>query len=220
MQRASPRQASSSQTLPLFPAIVRVQQYGDGDLNERLYRRIKEFQADPEVQNSCLLRPIATVGGYQPELVLHEHLSGDPMWEEFLAAVVHPALQGYLGEHFRVAGWPVRGTAYSFNASWAVLYPKGAYQAPHLHRDVFCVLAYYPRVPERPKPEGAITFINPHPIAMSMGKNSWEYHRTFHPQNGTAIVFPGWLQHYSHPHYGDEERLLFTFDVRLVDPAG
>lgn len=220
MQRIGTQRASSSQTLSLFPAIVRVQQYGDSDMNLRLYERIKGFEADPGIQNSCVLRPIATIGGYQPEIVLHEHLSGDPLWEEFLATVVHPAIQGYLGEHYRIAGWPVRGTAYSFMASWAVLYPRGAYQAPHYHRDVFCVLAYYPRVPARPKPEGALTFINPHPVSISTGTNTWEYHHTIHPCNGTAVVFPGWLQHYSHPHHSDEERLLFTIDIRLIDADG
>jgi len=206
----------AAQTFSLFPTIIRRQEFGDGPHNEALFKLIKQWQADPAIDNALLKRPVATVGGYQPDVILHERLAGTPLWTSLTRQIVHPAISGYLAEHHRLAGWPGPPAAYTFNASWAVLYPSGAYQAAHTHGNIFCVLAYYVRVPARQKPEGVITFVNPHPESGYSATRAWDYHASFMPKAGTAIVFPGWLQHYSHPHFSADERLLLTFDVSLV----
>ncbi|MFU8831133.1 MAG: putative 2OG-Fe(II) oxygenase, partial [Wenzhouxiangella sp.] len=187
-----------ARTFTLFPAVVRRTEFGALDLNDTLYRWVREFQADKSIRNACEMRDIATVSGYQPDLVLHSHLEERAEWARFLATVVHPCIQSYLAEHNRISGWPVAGTGYQFKASWTVLYPPGSFQAPHFHPDTFCVLAYYPKVPPRPAPEGALRLINPHLIATATPVASWDYHAEFMPRSGTAIVFPGWMQHYSY----------------------
>lgn len=209
-----------SRTFTLFPAVVRRYEFGDSALNATLYDWVKQYQADESIRNACAVRDIATVGGYQPDIVLHEELAEVAEWKRFLEAVVHPAIQGYLAEHCRISGWPIAGTGYAFKASWAVLYPAGAFQAPHFHPDTFCTLAYYPRVPKRPAPEGALRFVNPHLESTLTPTAAWDYHQQFIPRPGTAVVFPGWLQHYSYPHQGEDERLLLTFDIRLLPPRG
>ncbi len=207
-----------AQTHTLFPAIVREYQFGDLPVNQEFYNRIKTFQRDIAIKNAGEKPNVATILGYQPDIVLHEHWDNDPTWEQFLNTCVHPGIQSYLTEHARLAGWPTTDYGYNFAASWAVLYPAGAYQIPHNHPNTFCVMAYYANVPIRPKPEGAISFINPHVESTFPREFAWEYHRNFYPRNGTAVVFPGWLQHYSHPHKSSEERLLLTFDVQLLPP--
>lgn len=215
---SDPRSAAG-RTYALFPAIVRRRDFGDHADNHWLYDRVKAWQADATVENACAVRDIATVGGYQPDVVLHEALAEDPTWRAFTARVVHPCIQAYLAEHCRIAGWPGPGTDYGFKASWMVLYPAGAFQAPHFHPDTFCTLAYYPRVPDRPAPEGALRFVNPHVEATLTPEQAWRYHQQFVPAAGTAIVFPGWLQHYSYPHQAGGERLLLTFDIKLLPQA-
>lgn len=201
----------------LFPSLVLQYEFGDSASNDWLYGAVKRLQADAGIKNAGDVRSLATVGGYQPDVDLREALAGEAQWEQFNKQIVHPAVQGYLADHCRLAGWPAAGAAYTFNANWAVLYPSGAYQAPHLHPNVFCVLAYYARVPERPEPEGAISFINPHLESTFPRPGEWNYHQRYQPRNGTALLFPGWLQHYSQPHFGaDDERLLLTFDVTLL----
>ena len=112
------------------------------------------------------------------------------------------------------------GGTWDIKASWAVLYPPAAYQAPHLHRDISCVVTYYARVPVRPRPEGAIGFINPHPESTFPVKENWPYDRHYFPMNGTCLVFPGWLQHFAHPHFSsDEERLMFSLDIVFHPPG-
>jgi uncharacterized protein (TIGR02466 family) len=205
-------------THALFPAVISVSHHGDSDWNRELHERIHALRDDATVANAVTRRDIATKHGYQPDLDLVRHWVDDPAWQAFLDRCVHPDIQAHLAEHARIAGWPPAGTGYRFAASWAVLYPAGAYQAPHLHRDRFCVLAYYPRVPLRPEPEGAISFINPHPESQYPTTHGWAYEHRIQPRNGTSIVFPGWLQHFSHPHQGSDERLLLTFDVDLLPP--
>lgn len=206
-------------THSLFPAVVREHRFGNLPINTLFKDRIKAFQDNHRIKNATQHGNVATVNGYQPNITLHQHWEKDTQWQQFLATYIHPSIQAYLAEHGRLAGWPTPKFGYTFAASWAVLYPAGAYQIPHIHRNIFCVLAYYVNVPIRPKPEGAISFINPHLESTFPHDSAWKYHQNFYPKSGTAIVFPGWLQHYSHPHNGDEERLLLTFDVRLLPPG-
>ena len=205
-------------TYTLFPAVVRRCDFHVPEVNEALYHWVKQQQADPAVPNACDVRDVATVRGYQPDIVLHESLGEMGWWQRLMSTVVHPTIQSWLAEHCRLSGWPRPGTGYGFKASWTVLYPADSFQAPHFHPGTFCTLAYYARMPERPAPEGALRFINPHLESHFTPTCAWSYHEEFVPAAGTAIVFPGWLQHYSYPHRGDGERQLLTFDVELLPP--
>lgn len=204
----------------LFPAIVQHREYGDGSLNDSLYQLVKAMQANASIANKVHVDSITTVGGYQPDVVLHDYCAGDPVWQTFLANIVEPSVAAYMTGHQKMVGWPVAGSTWQIKASWAVLYPPAAYQAPHLHREISCVLTYYARVPVRPRPEGAIGFINPHLESTFPVKQNWPYDRHYFPMNGTCLVFPGWLQHFAHPHFSsDEERLMFSLDVVFHSPG-
>ena len=204
----------------LFPVIVQHREYGGSALNDELYGLIKTLQSDPAIANQVTVDSITTVGGYQPKVALHEHCEADPAWIRFLEDIAEPAVAAYMAGHQRLTGWPVSGTRWRITASWAVLYPAAAYQAPHLHRDVSCVMTYYARVPVRPRPEGAISFINPHVESTFPARKNFPYDRHYYPMDGTSLVFPGWLQHFAHPHFAaDEERLVFSLDVVFDPPA-
>ncbi|MEJ8567247.1 putative 2OG-Fe(II) oxygenase [Elongatibacter sediminis] len=214
------RQPHSEVTETLFPVVVHHREYGSSDLNQGLFDLVKNLQADRSVANRVSVDSITTVGGYQPDVVLHEHCRDDAVWTRFLTEIAEPSVGAYMAAHQQVSGWPVTGTRWRITASWAVLYPASAYQAPHLHRDISCVLTYYARVPVRPRPEGAITFINPHVESTFPAKKNWPYDKHYFPMDGTCLVFPGWLQHFAHPHFAaDEERLMFSLDI-VFEPPG
>jgi len=203
----------------LFPVIVQQREYGESVLNEELFRLVKGMQADYTIENQVTTDNITTVGGYQPRLMLHEHCAESPLWNKFMQEIAEPSISAYMAGHQELSGWPVQGTRYRVSASWAVLYPARAYQAPHLHRDISCVMVYYARVPVRPRPEGAITFINPHVESTFPAKKNWPYEKNYFPMDGTCVVFPGWLQHFAHPHFAeDEERLMFSLDIVFEPP--
>jgi hypothetical protein len=204
----------------LFPVVVQQREYGESSLNTELYQLVKNMQADHTIANRISVDSITTIGGYQPDLVLHEHCESDVGWNQFLAEIAEPSIAAYMAGHQQLAGWPLSGTQWHISSSWAVLYPAKAYQAPHLHRDISCVLTYYARVPVRPRPEGAIGFINPHVESTFPAKKNWAYDKHYFPMDGTCLVFPGWLQHFAHPHFApDEERLMFSLDVVFDPPA-
>ena len=215
------RKPSRDTVESLFPVIVQHREYGGGPLNAALFDMVKAFEADPAVANRVSVDSITTVGGYQPDLVLHEHCRDMPAWQTFLSGIVEPSVGAYMARHHEAVGWPVPRTTWRVTASWAVLYPAGAYQAPHLHREVSCVLTYYARVPVRPRPEGAITFINPHVESTFPARRNFAYDRHYFPMDGTCLVFPGWLQHFAHPHFAThEERLMFSVDIVFDPPPG
>jgi hypothetical protein len=204
----------------LFPVVVQQREYGESSLNTELYQLVKNMQADHTIANRISVDSITTIGGYQPDLVLHEHCESDVGWNQFLTEIAEPSIAAYMAGHQQLAGWPLNGTQWHISSSWAVLYPAKAYQAPHLHRDISCVLTYYARVPVRPRPEGAIGFINPHVESTFPAKKNWAYDKHYFPMDGTCLVFPGWLQHFAHPHFApDEERLMFSLDVVFDPPA-
>lgn len=204
----------------LFPAILQQREYGDSSINDQLFALVKKLQADPAIHNKVSVDSVTTVGGYQPDVVLHEHFELDGVWNTFLESIVEPSVASYMAGHQKMVGWPLTGSTWNIKASWAVLYPAAAYQAPHLHRDISCVVTYYARVPVRPRPEGGIGFINPHLESTFPVKKNWPYDRHYFPMNGTCLIFPGWLQHFAHPHFSnDEQRLMFSLDI-VFDPPG
>ena len=202
----------------LFPVIVQQREYGSSALNDQLFDLVKKLQSDRTIDNKVSVDSITTVGGYQPNVVLHEHCRNEPAWQQLLGEIIEPSVAAYMAGHQSRAGWPVNGTQWHIASSWAVLYPAAAYQAPHLHRDISCALTFYARGPVRPRPEGAIGFINPHIESTFPAKKNWAYDRHYFPMDGTCLVFPGWLQHFAHPHFSpDEERLMFSLDI-VFDP--
>ena len=203
----------------LFPVIVQHREYGELPLNEKLLNMVHGLRDDPAIRNRVTTASITTVRGYQPDVALHHHCKDDATWQEFMREIVAPSVDAYMQSHQKIAGWPKSRSRWHVSASWAVLYPAGAYQGPHLHRDISCVVTYYARVPVRPRPEGALTFITPHVESTFPALKNWAYDRHVFPQAGTCVVFPGWLQHFAHPHFAeDEERLMFSLDIRFETP--
>lgn len=195
-------------------------EFGPSSLNDSLAGMVRTLRDDPSVGNRVTADRITTVGGFQPDVTLHKACAEDPAWRSFMSEIVGPSVGAYLHQHCEVAGWPKPGSAWSISASWAVVYPAGAYQAPHLHRDISFVLTYYAQVPARPRPEGAITFINPHVESTFPARRNWGYDRHYFPRAGTCLVFPAWLQHFAHPHFAaDEERLMFSLDIVFDAPT-
>jgi hypothetical protein len=39
------------------------------------------------------------------------------------------------------------------------------------------------------------------------------------PENGMMLIFPGWLNHYVHPYWGERERISVAFNLMIrIDP--
>lgn len=100
--------------------------------------------------------------------------------------------------------------------SWAYLLEPGDFMRPHLHPDGFISGVYYIKVPGGSQnDEGAIVFQAPdtgrslvlHPTTVVDAM-------TFHPQEGSLVLFPSYLPHYVNP-FRSGERAVIAFDVTL-----
>ena len=202
----------------LFPTVLSTVEHGDIEENAYFFQQMQKMKADPSIVNKCEAADTTTFIGYQPDIVWHEHFRNDPMWQSFMQKVFKHTIQAHMQNHLQAAGFPVPGSTYHIRSSWAVLYPKNSYQAPHFHRDTSCVFTYYVRVPERPAPENGITFINPNLASTYPSLKAFAYDHTFIPKNGSNVIFPGNIQHYAHPHFSDEEKMIIVFDVAFEPP--
>ena len=202
----------------LFPTVVSTVEHGDIEENAYFFQLAQKLKADTSIVNKCEAADTTTFIGYQPDIVWHEYFKNDPKWQNFMQKVFNPSIQGHMQNHQQIAGFPVRGSSYHIKSSWAVLYPKNAYQAPHFHRDTSCVFTYYVKVPAGPAPENGITFINPNLASTYPKLKSFAYDHTFIPKNGSNVIFPGSMQHYAHPHFSDEEKMIIVFDVAFEPP--
>ncbi|TQV75439.1 hypothetical protein FLL45_10990 [Aliikangiella marina] len=208
------------ETSLLFPTVVSKVEHGDRPENQYFYDLVSKMKLDKSIANKCEAADTTTFMGYQPDIVLHEYLENDPMWQSFMNQCFHPAIQAHMQKHQMIAGFPVPGSTYVIHSSWAVIYPANSYQAPHFHRDTSCVFTYYVKVPKRPSPEAAITFINPNLASTYPKLKSFAYDHTIQPKNGSNVIFPGSMQHYAHPHFGDEEKMIIVFDIGFEPPSG
>lgn len=76
----------------LFPVIVQQREYGNSALNDELLKLVKQLQADSSIENKVSVDSITTVGGYQPNVVLHEHCQEEPVWQQLLTEIIQRPL--------------------------------------------------------------------------------------------------------------------------------
>ncbi|PHS14769.1 MAG: hypothetical protein COA86_15350 [Kangiella sp.] len=206
------------QTSVIFPSIVSQTEFGDIPENNYLFDLVSKMKSNKNISNKCEVADTTTFSGYQPDIMLHEYLKDDPVWKSFLNKVFVPTLNQHMNAHRQIAGFPVPGSSFKVNSSWAVIYPEKAYQAPHFHRDMACVFTYYVRVPKSRPPQNAITFINPNLASTYPTQKSFPYDHSIIPITGTNLIFPANIQHFAHPHFGEGEKMIIVFDITFEPP--
>ena len=83
----------------LFPVIVQQREYGSSALNNQLFDLVKKLQSDRDIDNKVSVDSITTVGGYQPNVVLHEHCKNEPAWQQLLGEIIEPSVAAYMDGH-------------------------------------------------------------------------------------------------------------------------
>lgn len=104
---------------------------------------------------------------------------------------------------------------------WVNVSPAGSYHSPHSHPGAFWSGVYYVDVPGRSDPQsrsGAIEFLSPRgsspdwsmlPSAMTGDSFSVQ------PEEGMILLFPGYVQHWVHPHAGERDRVCVAFNAKF-----
>lgn len=113
--------------------------------------------------------------------------------------------------------------AWKFHA-WSVINKRGDYNIPHNHPSASWSGVYYvradPAPPDKPY-AGCIEFQDPRggiAAAKPAAMYGHEWHRVL-PRPGLMILFPSWMQHFVHPHDGDGERVVVSFDAMVTEES-
>lgn len=173
-----------------------------------IIRALKDRHMNDQRENEALSGTITTYGGYQTSKKMMFLNRLEPAIQTLRDQVILPGVERYLA---KVYGDPIREIKTRL-VSWANILSAGDWQAPHMHptHDNLASGVYYVEVPEKPKPQGCIEFLNPHPAA--------HYHaisltRRLYPDTGDLIIFPPYYIHYVYPFRGEGERAIVAFDV-------
>jgi hypothetical protein len=173
-----------------------------------LIQTLRDQFLDDAQENEALSGSITTYGGYQTSRKMMFLDRSEPAIRSLRDQVILPGAQRYLAH---VYGDALQGTSTRL-VSWANILSAGDWQAPHMHPSTGNLASgvYYVYVPDKPKPQGCIEFLNPHPAA--------HYHaisltRRLYPRAGDLIVFPPYYIHYVYPFKGDGQRAIIAFDI-------
>lgn len=197
-----------------FPIPVMVSQHTEADgLNQALFDLIgtlsKEFRDSPQ-DNEAMTGTTTTYGGYQTSKKMLFLNRAEDCVRRLRQDLIAPGVERYLKHTYN-------GEIHANQArlvSWANILAAGDWQAPHMHPTAGNLASgvYYVHMPEKPKPEGCIEFLNPHPVAHHHGISLT---RRLYPREGDLIMFPPYYIHYVYPFKGGGDRAIVAFDVLM-----
>lgn len=195
-----------------FPVTVMVSHHtGLEKINQEIATILRQMRdqyiADGE-ENEALTGTVTTHGGYQTSKKIMFLSRPEPCIHRLRDEVILPGVKTYLAKVF--------GETIGINntrmTAWANILAAGDWQSPHMHPDVGNLASgvYYVDMPDKPKPEGSIEFLNPHPVSRHHGSSLT---RRLHPKTGDLIIFPPYYIHYVYPFKGGGDRAIIAFDV-------
>ncbi|HEX5340351.1 MAG TPA: putative 2OG-Fe(II) oxygenase [Gammaproteobacteria bacterium] len=195
-----------------FPITVMVSHHaGLESVNRELHALIeglRDKHHDDKRENEALSGEITTYGGYQTSKKMMFLNRPEAAVQSLREQVILPGVSRYLEKAYD--GHIEAGRTRL--VSWANILSQGDWQAPHMHPSVGNLASgvYYIDVPDKPKPEGCIEFLNPHPVAHHHGISLT---RRLYPRTGDLILFPPYYIHYVYPFRGAGDRSIIAFDV-------
>jgi uncharacterized protein (TIGR02466 family) len=167
-----------------------------------LLESIQRFrQRDPGNKRS-------NVGGWHSSDI--RHLKDDPpfgwLFQQLIAASVE-----CIG---RVRPRAQSGDVF-MDSAWIVINRAGEWNKPHTHMPSQWSGVFYCQVDESidDRDEGHLLFIDPIPLGPHYRNPVNAFVR---PENGLMVLFPSYLTHMVEPHRRDLERIVISFNLRLL----
>lgn len=108
-----------------------------------------------------------------------------------------------------------------FSDMWVTVYPPGAYVPQHTHSNSMLSGIFYARVP---KSAGNLVFHDPAAVAKSMvilDPHDFPSAVTRHThlvKSGQMIIFPSWLPHRTEKNLSNQDRIMVSFNMNMVNP--
>ena len=116
--------------------------------------------------------------------------------------------------------WDIKNQKTKITNMWAIINKGGAANARHHHGNSSLSAAYYVRAP---KNSGDIVFYDPrpapvysHPVSNKPNYLNAMQH-SISPLEGLLIMFPGYLDHSVNENLSNEERIVISFNISLLN---
>jgi uncharacterized protein (TIGR02466 family) len=114
--------------------------------------------------------------------------------------------------------YPVRYRGKISAVGWASVCRTGNYNAPHIHPESAWSGVYYVDTgdPDNTIPfNGNLELLDPRSAAGGVNTpgDPFGHPVRISPVAGLLILFPSWLTHWVHPHFGERERIAISFNV-------
>lgn len=103
---------------------------------------------------------------------------------------------------------------------WTTIYPRGAFVPEHVHSNALLSGVFYANAPQGC---GNLVFKDPAYVAKTMFlRNPGEFPSvgTMHVievKTGTMVIFPAWLPHQTEPNESEEDRIIISFNLNMVE---
>ena len=115
--------------------------------------------------------------------------------------------------------WDIKKQSVKITNMWAIINIGGASNSRHHHGNNDISAAYYVRAP---KNCGEIVFYDPRPAPVFSHPKSNKTNvlnamvNSVNPVEGGLILFPSYLDHSVNPNLSNEERIVISFNIKLV----
>jgi len=128
---------------------------------------------------------------------------------------VHQACSSMCEEYFYNINNP---REFYIDTSWVATYDEGCFVPRHTHPNAHLSCVFYAQATEG---TGQIIFENPsQPIYGVIAEKNAEMWNDFIPveaKRGRMIIFPSFMPHYTKPHMGKEERIIFSANMAIMN---
>jgi len=207
-----------------FPTTILHKKIGNENLNEDLMRVVDELADNtPNTANPAgnWVGGNSSYGSVQSEL--NRFLGHNSPAVAELKQRIETSIEEYLGFEMKSIEDDQKRASQKFDVEisdvkyewygWTVRMGKEDWQGLHIHPQTSYSGVYYMHVPDLPYPEGAIQFVNPHPIstAYGSGQPAGDFVQT---KSGDLIIFPSWLAHLVMPfRENNDKRYCLAFNI-------
>ena len=176
------------------------------EINEQMYNYIKSNQTNDEIGIS----KSNVKGWHSKDFNLSEK---DP--QNFITFIL-PAIEKVMND----MGWDKEKQTAKISNMWAIINTGGAANLRHQHGNSTISGAYYVKAPNNC---GDIVFYDPRPAPVYSHPVSNKPNllnamsNSISPIEGLLVLFPGYLDHSVNENLSDEERIVISFNISLLN---
>ncbi len=205
----------------IFPTPLLVGASGNTEICQRICDLAYEFKT--KAQNALLVSEQWNRGGRSSSQEDFEKkgvtsfdsgsLVDKPEWRE-VVAFIYSFASTMIQSVNNAASKPV------FMNMWTTIYPPGAFVPEHVHSNALLSGVFYAKTPEKC---GNLVFRDPASVAKIMFmRNMTEFPalETMHAlpvRAGSMVIFPAWLPHSTEINESNEDRIIVSFNLNMVD---